>query len=122
MFNSLIARLSSSTAVFAAESGLYDNATCTVNGQVVPCSEMSEYIKNIPAWFWGIQIVFLMIGIALFVFWLAMFIDVIKNENKDKTLWIIMLIFLSTLGAFIYYFAVKRQRAKLQPPTPSTNA
>jgi hydrogenase-4 membrane subunit HyfE len=59
---------------------------------------------------WGIMVV---VGIALFVFWILMLIDVFKRTNwkqeSDKTLWIILVIILGYLGAIIYYFAVKRQ-------------
>ncbi len=51
------------------------------------------------------------LAVFLFVFWILMIIDCVKrkfkNEN-DKTVWILVLIFLQFLGAIIYYFVVKR--------------
>lgn len=57
-------------------------------------------------------LIFLGIFVFLFVFWIWMIIDCVKrkfkNEN-DKIVWILVLIFLSFLGAILYYFIVKRQ-------------
>ena len=53
------------------------------------------------------------VGLALFVFWVMMLIDLFKRTNwkqeSDKTLWILLVILLGYLGAIIYYFAIKRQ-------------
>lgn len=53
------------------------------------------------------------VGIAAFIFWIFMLIDVFKRTNwkqeNDKTLWIIIVILLGVLGAIVYYFAVKRE-------------
>jgi len=65
--------------------------------------------------FW---LVFVVIGLALFIFWIFMLIDCIKRTNwkqeSDKNLWLIVLIVglvigLGPIAAIVYYFAVKRQ-------------
>ena len=81
--------------------------------------------------FW---IIFLIIGLVLFVFWIIMLIDAFKRTNwkqeSDKNTWLIVLIVgfvlgLGGLAAIIYYFAVKRTLDKggktppAQPQTPS---
>lgn len=43
------------------------------------------------------------------IFWLWMLIDCIRRDFGDKTLWIILLVFLNILGAILYYFFVKRK-------------
>ena len=64
--------------------------------------------------FWLIAMV---IGIALFIFWIFMLIDALKRTNwkqeSDKNLWLILLIVglvvgLAPLAAIVYYFVVKR--------------
>jgi hypothetical protein len=63
---------------------------------------------------WGIVAI---IGLALFIFWIVMLVDVFKRKNwqdeSQKNLWMIILIVsifvgLSGLAAIIYYFVVKR--------------
>jgi signal transduction histidine kinase len=80
-------------------------AQCIMNGQEVPCGD-------VPGWIWAIPLIFGAIGISIFVFWLLMLIDVIKNQKEDKAMWVIIIVFLNILGAIIYYFAEKRGRAK----------
>jgi len=49
-------------------------------------------------------------AIFMFVFWILMIIDCTKRKFKsdnEKVIWILLLVFLSWLGALIYYFAVK---------------
>ena len=46
----------------------------------------------------------------IFIFWIWMIIDCAKRKFKkdiDKVVWILVIVFLSVLGATIYYFAVK---------------
>ena len=44
-----------------------------------------------------------------------MIIDVAKRdfkEDSERVVWILVLVFLSWLGALIYYFAVKNEKKK----------
>ncbi len=62
--------------------------------------------------------VFIFVGpvfLLLFVFWLWMLIDCVKREFDDKALWIILLIFLNFIAAFLYYFIVKRKNITRKP-------
>ncbi len=73
---------------------------------------------------------FVVIGIALFVFWILMLVDVIKRDESQfpgstgnsKVLWLVIVIVLSYIGAIVYYFAVKRKaplpKAGQAPPPP----
>ena len=61
-----------------------------------------------------------LVGILLFlsaifgvIFWIWMIIDCAKRAFKsetDKIVWLLIIIFLHAIGAFIYYFAVKRAK------------
>lgn len=75
--------------------------------------------------FAGIWLIFVLIfaaiGLALFIFWIIMLIDVFKRTNwqdeSQKNLWLILMIASFFVGfnglvAIIYYFAVKRQLDK----------
>src|SRR3989338_11594016 len=82
----------------------FARAACELNGEVVPCSEM-------PTWFWGLTIAFPIIMLLFFVFWLWMLIDAIKNQEENKLMWVLLIVFLNVLGAIIYYCSQKRKRA-----------
>ncbi|MBS3105941.1 PLDc N-terminal domain-containing protein [Candidatus Woesearchaeota archaeon] len=61
-----------------------------------------------------ILMIFLMFALVflLFAFWIWMIVDCAKRKFKndnEKIVWILVLIFLSLLGAVIYYFAIKIQ-------------
>jgi cytochrome c biogenesis factor len=45
------------------------------------------------------------------VFWIWMIIDCAQRKMKDndKVVWILILIFLGSIGALVYYFVVKRK-------------
>jgi hypothetical protein len=53
-------------------------------------------------------------GAAVFIFWLWMLIDCIKNE-KDGTqriIWALIVFFLPCVGSLIYFFVRKMPRGK----------
>jgi len=55
-----------------------------------------------------IWLVCVAITIALFAFWIWMLVDCIKNPNIDSTariVWVLVIVFLHALGAFIYLLA-----------------
>ena len=96
-------------------------ASCTLNGESVPCSEM-------PTWFWGFTLGMGAFAIFAGIFTLWMFIDVIRNQHEKKLMWLLILFFFTFLGAIVYYFSVKRHRNESNtqmydqkvPPTPPT--
>jgi hypothetical protein len=62
---------------------------------------------------WFLFFIFVVgIGIASFVFWIMMLIDVVQRkfpEENDKIIWVLVVIFAQIIGALIYYFVVKRK-------------
>ncbi len=58
-------------------------------------------------------ILFLAALVALLFFWIKMIVHASKNLIKNKTLWILVLIFGGIGMAFIYYFFVKRKFDKV---------
>jgi len=63
----------------------------------------------------GSSMLFLAVGLALFVLWIWAIIDVIKSDFKDSTtkiIWIALLIFLPFLGAVIYPFLGKSTKQR----------
>jgi hypothetical protein len=86
-------------------------AQCTVNGEDVPCEQLWAGLASI-GWIFAIIGIIVVIGTA---FWIWMFIDCIKRDFKDKTLWIILLLLTNSLGAIIYFFVVKNKKAPSQP-------
>jgi hypothetical protein len=73
-------------------------ASCTVNGEEVPCGSFP----------WWIFIVFFVVGIAFFIFWVKMIIHAAKSDNPNKLVWILIIVLTGLIGAIIYYFVVKR--------------
>ncbi len=55
-----------------------------------------------------LALLFVLFGILFTAFWIWMLIDCIRRDFKDKTLWILILIFANLIGAPVYYFAVYR--------------
>jgi len=94
-------------------------ATCTVNGQEVPCPEISGLFAGLGI---GIIILFAAVSLLSLVIWLVNLIHAIRYPVDSKAVWIIIMLIFGVLGAVIYYFAVKRpydSGAKMvQPPTP----
>jgi membrane protein DedA with SNARE-associated domain len=58
------------------------------------------------------------ISFALLAFWLWMLIDCLqyeKNEENQKLVWTLVIIFTNWIGALIYFF-VRRKERKLNEP------
>ncbi|MEK6840228.1 MAG: PLDc N-terminal domain-containing protein [Nanoarchaeota archaeon] len=57
-------------------------------------------------------LLFIAIPIVLSIFWVWMIIDCaqrnFKNKN-DKIIWILVVVLLHSIGAFIYYIVIKRK-------------
>jgi hypothetical protein len=73
---------------------------------------MNDNAAGIAALFTGGLALF--IGALVFIFWLWMLIDCIKNE-KDGTqrlIWALVIFFFPCIGSLIYLFARKLQRGK----------
>ena len=50
----------------------------------------------------------LLIGAAIFIFWIWMLVDCIQNPSltgNEKIIWVLVVIFLHALGALIYFLA-----------------
>ena len=62
-------------------------------------------------------VVFWLIGIFLFVVWIMMLVDCAKRDNSEfpnagentKTMWLLIVILASGVGAIIYYFVVRKK-------------
>ena len=67
-------------------------------------------LSSLVGWFVLLIILAVIFGMLLFVFWIWMLIDCLKRNFKkdnDKIVWVLVIVFLSVLGAVIYYFVVK---------------
>ena len=62
-------------------------------------------------------VVFWLAGIFLFVVWIMMLVDCVKRDNSEfpnagestKTMWILIIVLTSGVGAIIYYFLVRKK-------------
>ncbi len=60
----------------------------------------------------GVMLFCFVLGIASFVFWIAMLIDCLKkkfSKDNDKIVWVLVLVFAGIIGAVIYYFVAKKK-------------
>ena len=88
-------------------------AACSVNGEEIPCSQFQAqygWIFGVMMTFWAVMMVFWLVMMG---FWVWMLIDCLKRDFKDKTIWVLVLIFTTVLGAILYYFMVKRKKSEL---------
>ena len=55
---------------------------------------------------------FWMLGIAAFIFWLWVLIDILRSEftGTNKIVWLIAVILLPLLGAVLYWFIGREQK------------
>jgi hypothetical protein len=57
-------------------------------------------------------LLFLVIAILLFVFWIMMLVDCIKNpglSSNERIIWILVIVFFNWLGALIYMLAGRKK-------------
>ena len=57
-----------------------------------------------------------LVGLALFVFWIWMLVDCAPKEpsqGNDKIIWILIIIFAHWIGALIYFLVRRPERKKL---------
>ena len=59
--------------------------------------------------FGGLFVFCALLGSALSAFWIWMLIDAIERPLKDKTVWILVIVLGSFVGAIIYYFAARKE-------------
>jgi hypothetical protein len=53
------------------------------------------------------------IGLVLFAFWIWMLIDAIQNKgltDGEKIVWVLVVLFLHFIGAFLYFFIGRPKR------------
>ena len=79
-------------------------------------NEAIASIRSLIGFFIIMMLLIVIVGALLFAFWIWMIIDCAKRDFKkdiDKVVWILVIVFLSVLGAAIYYFAVKIKDKKV---------
>jgi hypothetical protein len=111
--------MSKLAATFAQfESSYY--ATCTINGRPASAEECADVGKVALA----IIVPIVLIGLALFVWWIFTLVHVLKHEDvPNRVLWIVLhFVGLSLLAAPIYHFAVKRPYDRSHKSAPKTPA
>lgn len=69
-----------------------------------------HFLPTFAAGLIGVGIVFSIIGILLLAFWIWMLVHAIKHDIDYKPVWILVIWFMSIIGAIIYYFAVKKKK------------
>lgn len=59
------------------------------------------------------EIIVSLVIIGLLVFWIIMLINAVKkdyNNENDKIMWLLILLFTGVIGAFVYYFVEYRKK------------
>lgn len=89
-------------------SGVLAETACTYMGEDIPCDEMPKWVWIMPVLIFGGIFIF---GILFSIFWIWMLVDVVKYcDEKDKMLWVLIIVFTHWIGALIYFFVVRRKR------------
>jgi len=105
-----------------AESNFLAEAQCEINGQPVPCDQLTESIGGFLGWGIAVVVVLFLVGIAAFIFWIVMLVHAASHPVENKAMWIILMVFTGVIGSLIYYFVVKRKFAKqIAQQGPSAN-
>lgn len=55
----------------------------------------------------------IIVGLVLIFFWIWALIDILKSDFEDnimKLIWLLVVFFLSILGAILYYFIGRKQK------------
>jgi hypothetical protein len=60
----------------------------------------------------AIVLIAVLFSLIASIFWVMMLIDCAKRDFKDKTVWVIIIIFTHFLGAALYYYTVKKVEDK----------
>ncbi len=67
---------------------------------------------SILKFFGGFEILFLIIGIFLLIFWVRMLVSAIQNKeltDSERIVWVLVIILLHLIGAVLYY-CLKHQK------------
>ncbi|HSU73255.1 MAG TPA: PLDc N-terminal domain-containing protein [Candidatus Binatia bacterium] len=83
---------------------------------VVPFAAAQNAANGLVAWFAGLGVVGVLIGVLALVFWIWMLVDAVVRpftSDLEKVVWILVIIFLNILGALLYYVAVRLPQGKL---------
>jgi hypothetical protein len=88
-------------------------ATCSLNGQSIPCDQLMDSAKGLLGFGIGMFVVMTALFVLMFVFWVMMVVHAVKHPIEHKPLWILVLLLTGILGAVIYYFAVKKQMPQI---------
>lgn len=100
---------------------VFAQGKCTVNGQEVPCEQITGAIGKFLGGFFFLFVFVAIIGLLATIFWLMMIIHAATKPIENKAMWIIVMILTGIIGAIIYYFIVKRkfQAPAAQPQVPT---
>jgi hypothetical protein len=84
------------------------DSKCTVNGQEVDCAEVGKQVGNLMGGALGFIVIISIIGFLSAALWIMMLIHASTHPIENKPMWILLQVFLGSLGSLIYYFAVKK--------------
>lgn len=70
----------------------------------------------------NMALILIPLSLLFTAFWIWMFIDCLKRDFEKKSMWIVILLLLNTLGAILYFFMVKRKKVSEQPAAIRTES
>lgn len=76
-----------------------------------------ESVRTVVVFYIFMISVFVIVGTALFSFWIWMLVDCLKYERSqgnDKIIWTLVIVFTTWIGAVIYFFARRKGRKRIQ--------
>ncbi len=96
-------------------------ATCSLNGQDIPCDQLGDGIGKAVGFGFGAFALFFILMIAGSIFWIMMIVHAASKPIENRPMWIVILVLTGVLGALVYYFVVKRNfKEGMAPVAPMT--
>jgi hypothetical protein len=91
---------------------VYTTTNCMLDGREVPCDpiwSMLNALGGVGSW---VFLALFILGVFACIFWIWMLVDAIRRDIELKPVWILILLLSGIIGAVIYYFAVRRPKAR----------
>ena len=94
---------------------LFVVSSLLISNWYVMAKTVTEYwsVDNFFPWIFVIPLVFWILALVGFIFWIWMVVDVIKHQEKDKALWVLVVLLWNVIWAIAYYFTQRKTRNKI---------
>lgn len=94
---------------FGQKSMEFVNGDCYIDGVLQSADQCAAISGAGLLLILGLMLPLILLGIALFVWWIISLVHVLSNADvENRVLWIVLILLFGTIMAPIYYFAAQR--------------